>query len=196
MLNRLFSGMLLLGIIVGACTGHIGEVSLAFLDSAKEAVTLCITMLGVVGLWTGIMKVAEDAGLSEKLAHLMRPVVSFLFPRLKGKESAAARAYLSENLAANLLGLGWAATPTGLKAMQELNQLRERQQMEHHSPSDEMCMFLLVNVSSLQLIPVKIIAFRSQYGAVDPSAIILPAILATTVSTAVAVCYGKWKMRR
>ncbi|MDD5949240.1 MAG: nucleoside recognition protein [Lachnospiraceae bacterium] len=197
MMNKIFVGMLLLGIGVGAFLGNMDQVALAFVDSSKEAVQLAIVMLGVVGMWTGIMKVAEEAGIARGLARIFRPVIEILYPSLKGKEAEKARYYIAENMAANFLGLGWAATPTGLKAMEELKKVKEFQEPmdPKEEASEAMCMFLLINVSSLQLIPVNIIAYRSQYGSVNPTAIILPAMIATLVSTLVAVIYGKWKIR-
>jgi spore maturation protein A len=197
MMNKIFAGMLLVGIVVAAFTGKMDAVSLAFVDCAKEAVQLAVVMLGVVGMWSGILKVAEEAGIAQGLARALRPVIRFLYPSLEGREAERARYYIAENMAANFLGLGWAATPTGLKAMEELKKVKEHgeQTLPQDAPSDAMCMFLLVNVSSLQLIPVNIIAYRSQYGSVNPTAIILPSILATVVSTLVAVVYGKYKCR-
>ena len=196
MLNKIFVGMLFIGIISAAFLGNMQDVSLAFVDQSKEAVQLAISMLGVVGMWTGIMKVAEQAGIAKSLAKALSPVIRFLYPDLSGTESEKARFYIAENMAANFLGLGWAATPTGLKAMQELKQVKSINEPDRpaNEASNAMCMFLLINVSSLQLIPVNIIAYRSQYGSVNPTAIVLPAILATIVSTLVAVIYGKWKL--
>lgn len=198
MMNKIFIGMLLLGIGVAAFFGNMDKVALAFVDSSKEAVQLAIVMLGVVGMWTGIMKVAEEAGIAKRLARALRPIIRFLYPTLKGREAEKARYYIAENMAANFLGLGWAATPTGLKAMEELKKVKEIQEpvVPKEEASEAMCMFLLINVSSLQLIPVNIVAYRSQYGAVNPTSIILPSILATLVSTIVAVIYGKWKCKQ
>lgn len=200
MLNKIFVVMIITAITVAAFFGTMDKVALAFLDSAKEAVELGILMLGVVGMWTGVMKVAEEAGIAKGLAKALAPLIRFLYPSLKGEKAQKARYYISENMAANFLGLGWAATPTGLKAMKELKKLKEEQpakeKLGKEEPTNAMCMFLLINVSSLQLIPVNIIAYRSQYGAVNPTAILLPAILATLASTVVAVLYGRWKIRK
>ena len=197
MMNRIFTGMLLAGILAAAFLGNMDKVALAFIESSKEAVQLAIVMLGVVGMWTGIMKVAEEAGIAKALARAMRPVITWLYPDLSGKEAQKARSYIAENMVANLLGLGWAATPTGLKAMEELKKVKDAgTQSDQHTASDAMCMFLLINVSSLQLIPINIIAYRSQYGAENPTSIVLPAILATLVSTLVAVIYGKGKYKK
>ena len=221
--------MIILGVIFGAITGSMKEVTEAALDSAGEAVSLCITMAGVMALWVGLMEVAEKSGLLLKLTNTLSPFVSFMFPRIpKGHK---ARDYISTNIIANILGLGWACTPAGLKAMEELAKLEEERGTPGYAPagegifpdgkkkgnkagksavelpvaangksgrvaSNEMCTFLILNISSLQLIPVNMIAYRSQYGSVNPAGIIAPAIVATFVSTLTAVVYCKGKDRK
>ena len=113
--------MILFGIVVAAFTGNMGRVSAEAINSAKEAVSLAITMLGVMSLWTGIMEVAKGAGLMDKLTGLMRPVIRFLFPGLPAGHRV--NEYIASNMIANILGLGWAATPAGLKAVKELKRL-------------------------------------------------------------------------
>lgn len=225
----------MLAVIYGAATGHMAEVTNAALDSAGEAVSLCITMAGVVALWMGLMEVASKAGLVEKLTRGIAPFMRFLFPRIPKGHPAAE--YIATNIIANVLGLGWACTPAGLKAMEELAKLEAqrgnpeyletdskgedvRKQMHAAATgksarqsgagegfqrqgavggcrraSNEMCIFLILNISSLQLIPVNMIAYRSQYGSANPTAIIAPAIAATLVSTLVAIVYCKIKDR-
>ena len=186
MLNYLWSGMILIGVLWGAFHGQLAAVTEGALTSAKEAVTLCITMLGVMTLWTGVLEVGKRAGLIDQLSRRMRPVLRFLFPRLS-PESAAAK-QISVNMIANILGLGWAATPAGLKAMEELKKVEEqRGERPKGVASNEMCTFLIINISSLQLIPINMIAYRSQYGSVNPAAIVGPALAATLLSTVVAV---------
>lgn len=193
MLNYIWGFMVLVGIIVGTFTGRITEVSNAAIQSAKEAVNLCITMLGVMSLWMGLMKVAEKAGIIKALTKAMSPVIRFFFPRLPKED--VANEYIASNMIANVLGLGWAATPMGLKAMErlaEINSEREKRGLGMASAaSNEMCTFLILNISSLQLIPVNIIAYRSQYGSVNPTGIIMPAILATLTSTLAAALFCK-----
>ena len=121
MLNYLWGGMILIAVIYGTVTGNVKEVGNAALDSSKEAVELCITMLGVMALWTGIMQIAEASGLTKKFIKLVRPVLRFLFPDIP--EESKANDYIASNLLANILGLGWAATPVGLKAMTELQKI-------------------------------------------------------------------------
>ena len=186
MLNYIWSGMILIGVLWGAFHGQLAAVTEGALTSAKEAVTLCITMLGVMTLWTGVLEVGKRAGLIDQLSRRMRPVLRFLFPRLSPESEAAKQ--ISVNMIANILGLGWAATPAGLKAMEELKKVEEqRGERPKGVASNEMCTFLIINISSLQLIPINMIAYRSQYGSVNPAAIVGPALAATLLSTVVAV---------
>lgn len=195
MLNYLWAGMMALGILWGAFHGNMAAVTNGALDSTKEAVTLCLTMLGIMSFWCGILKVGEEAGLIEAMTKKMKPVIRFLFPNLPEDHPAAA--HISTNMIANILGLGWAATPAGLRAMKELGKLEEeRGAAVKGVASNEMCTFLIINISSLQLIPVNMIAYRSQYGSANPAAIVGPAIAATTVSTLTAVIFCKVMDRR
>ncbi|NBK90582.1 nucleoside recognition protein [bacterium 1XD21-13] len=204
MLNYLWGAMLLVGVVYGAFQGRLPELTTAALDSAKDAVGLCITMTGVMSLWVGLMEIAQKSGMIRQAAGKLQPFISFMFPGIpKGHK---AREYITTNIIANIFGLGWAATPAGLKAMEALEELEEerrtggglragakaiRPPVPKGTASNEMCTFLIINISSLQLIPVNIIAYRSQYGSVNPAAIVGPAIVATIVSTVVAVVYCK-----
>lgn len=202
MLNYLWAGMILVGIVFAAFTGNMGEITNAALDSSREAVTLCITMLGVMSFWVGLMEIARQAGVMEAASRRLGPVIRFLFPGIP--KGHPAEVPIMANLIANVLGLGWAATPAGLQAMEELGKLEEdRRRGRLPGPvrpagtaSNEMCTFLIINISSLQLIPVNVIAYRSQYGSVNPAAIVGAGILATTVSTGVAVIFCKLMDRR
>ena len=194
--------MILTGIIFGAFNGKMPEITNAALDSAKDAVTLCITMIGVMAFWTGIMEIASRAGIIESASGKMRPLIRFLFPEIP--EEHKANEHITTNFIANFLGLGWAATPAGLKAMEELEKLEEGRRngiisgpvRKKGIASNEMCTFLIINISSLQLIPVNVIAYRSQYGSVNPAAIVGAGILATAVSTGAAVVFCKIMDRR
>lgn len=183
MLNYLWAGMIIIGVVFGVFTGKTNEVSDAFLSSSKEAVSLCITMAGVVAMWSGIMEVARESGLTNALSGKMKPVIRFLFPDIPKDDIA--NEYIATNMMANILGLGWAATPSGLLAMKELNRLNG----DKETASNEMCTFLVINISSLQLIPINVIAYRMQYGSANPTEIIAPAIVATLVSTFVAIIF-------
>ncbi|MBP3487269.1 MAG: nucleoside recognition protein [Roseburia sp.] len=198
-MNYLWAFMILIGVVFAAFHGTLPELTTAALDSAKEAVTLCIAMMGVMSFWVGLMKIAEKSGIIEGLSRRMRPVLRFLFPGIP--EGHIANKYIATNMIANIFGLGWAATPAGLKAMealQELNLEKCKKQgiSAKRAPdiaTDEMCTFLIINISSLQLIPVNIIAYRSQYGSVNPAAIVGPGLLATICSTLAAVIFCKVK---
>ena len=192
MLNYLWAGMTLTGILWGALHGQMTAVTDGAIQASKEAVTLCITMLGVMTLWTGVLEIGHRSGLVDQLARRMGPVLTFLFPRLD--PDGEARKQISVNMIANILGLGWAATPAGLKAMEELKMVEEERRKggaarQEGTASYEMCTFLIINISSLQLIPMNMIAYRSQYGSVNPTAIVGPALAATFISTVVAVIF-------
>lgn len=202
MMNNIWFFMLLIGFTYGTLTGHLSEISNSVLEAANDAVELGVTLLGVVSFWCGIMEIAQKSGLVEWISRKMWPVIHFLFPNIP--EGHASLKAICTNFVANILGLSWAATPAGLAAMEELKKWREEQcqqeskqglndfaRGENTKASDEMCTFLLINISSLQLIPVNIIAYRSQYGSANPTAIVGPAIIATTVSTAAAILFCK-----
>ena len=193
--------MILLGIVYGTFTGNMEELTNAAMNSAGEAVSLCITMLGVMALWMGLMEIAQKSGLIAKLTSGIQPFIDFMFPKIPREHEA--REYISTNLIANVLGLGWACTPAGLKAMEALSKLEQERGNPQYvekgklrDASNEMCTFLVLNISSLQLIPVNMIAYRSQYGSANPAAVIAPALVATFFSTLVAVVYCKVKERR
>lgn len=145
--------MILVGILVAACNGRIGSVGTAAIDSSKDAVMLCITMLGVMSMWTGLMNIAKKAGIIDRLTKGLRPVLAFLFPTVPGDHPA------NEYIAANII-------------------------------STDMCTFLIINISSLQLIPVNIIAYRSQYGSVSPTSILGMGLAATLISVAAGVLFA------
>ena len=194
MLNFLWAGMMIIGVVYAALTGNISEVTTAALDSSKEAVTLCLTMLGVMSFWMGLMEIATKAGILQALSKMLRPAIHFMFPNLPANHKA--NEHITTNVIANILGLGWAATPAGLQAMEALGELQEERGLGREVASDEMCTFLIINISSLQLIPINIIAYRSQYGSVNPTRILGAGLLATTISTAVGVVYCKIKNQR
>lgn len=193
MLNTIWAVMILIAVLYGAFTGRMSDVTNAALDSAGEAISLCITMAGVVALWMGLMEIATRAGLVAKLTRGIAPFLKFMFPRLP-KDHPAGQ-YIATNIIANVLGLGWACTPAGLKAMEALAQLEAERGNLNQRASNEMCTFLILNISSLQLIPVNMIAYRNQYGSTNPTAIIAPAIAATLISTLIAILYCKIKDR-
>ena len=185
MLNILWVIMIAGGIFFAAFHGTMGQITESFISSSTEAVNLCIFMLGVIGVWNGMMEIAVKSGLMKKIAKTMYPFIHWLFPDIPPRHKA--NEYIAANMAANILGLGWAATPAGLKAMRELQKLEEG----GGRASDMMCAFLVLNISSLQLVPINMIAYRSQYGSVNPAAVVLPAICATMISTMAGVVFIK-----
>lgn len=187
MLNYIWAFMLLIGIVYGVWSGNLSAVSNAVLDSAAQAVNLAISMSGIVALWCGLMEIADKAGVVKLLSKGMRPLILWLFPRLRREDGEKAVEYITLNFIMNILGTGWSATGPGLMAMEELDKIR----VDKRAASDEMCTFLVLNISSLQLIPVNIIAYRSAYGAVAPAAIIIPALITTGISTMAAVVFCK-----
>ena len=199
MLNYLWAGMIVIGILYGALQGNLTEITNAALDSSKEAISLCITMMGVMAFWMGLMEIATKAGIIQVATKIIMPVIRFFFPNIpKGHK---ANQHIATNFIANILGLGWAATPAGLKAMEALGELEEDRRKgralgiarQKGVASNEMCTFLILNISSLQLIPINIIAYRSQYGSVNPAGIVGAGIVATTIGTLVAALYCKLK---
>ena len=192
MLNVLGCGMVFLGVVWGIISGNMGLLTDGILNGAGDAISLCITMAGILSFWCGLMEIAGQAGLLKKLTGALKPFVGLLFPRIP--EGHPAREAISTNLAANILGLGWAATPAGLEAMKQLEEMKETGRGEtaivpRGTASREMCTFLILNISSLQLIPVNMIAYRSRYGSGMPEVIVGPAILVTLASTATAVLF-------
>lgn len=190
MLNYLWGFMIVIGVIVGVMTGRISEISMATINSSKEAISLCITMLGFMSLWTGIMNIAKSSGIIGAFTKGIRPLLRILFPDIP--RDHVVNEYIASNMIANIIGLGWAATPMGLKAMKELSTLNDNNEIA----SVDMCTFLIINISSLQLIPVNIIAYRSQYGSINPAEILGAAILATLFSTAIGVLFSIIARRR
>lgn len=185
MLNILWVIMIAGGIFFAAFHGTMGQITESFISSSTEAVNLCIFMLGVIGVWNGMMEIAVKSGLMKKIAKTMYPFIHWLFPDIPPRHKA--NEYIAANMAANILGLGWAATPAGLKAMRELQKLEEG----GGRASDMMCAFLVLNISSLQLVPINMIAYRSQYGSVNPAAVVLPAICATMISIIAGIVFIK-----
>lgn len=195
MLNYIWAFMILGGLAYGVTCGQAKALSDSIIDSSGEAVSLAITMLGVMAMWCGIMEVAKQSGLMDKMTRFLSPAVRFLFPEID--KNHIVNEYITANMVANMLGLGWAATPMGLKAIKEMAKI-ERERLAKKNvdiskvrlkASNEMCTFLVINISSLQLIPVNIIAYRSQYGSVNPVGIVVPGLIATGASTLVAVIF-------
>lgn len=181
MINVIWFGLLAIGIIVGAINGKIDAVTEAAISFAKTGVDLSLGLIGVMALWLGIMKIAEESGLVQLLARALKVVMKPLFPEVPADHPAMGAMIM--NMAANMLGLGNAATPLGLKAMQELQKLND----EKDTASNAMVMFLAINTSSITLIPASVVAIRAAAGSASPTDIIGPTLVATAASTIAAI---------
>jgi spore maturation protein A len=181
MLNYIWVGMLLIGIVVGILNGRMEIVTQAAVSSAGKAVELCIGLLGIMCLWTGLMEIAQKSGMVEVISRGLKPVLRFLLPKVPAKHPAMGAVVM--NLTANFLGLGNAATPLGIKAMNELQKLNSKKD----TATDAMCMFLVLNTTAIQLIPSTIIALRSAAGSQNPAVIIGPIWIASAFGTAAGI---------
>lgn len=186
MVNYIWLFMIVSGVVAGAVQGNLDIVTQAALTGAKEGVAVCLGLISVLVFWLGMMRIAQEAGLLEKLARLLGPVARFLFPGVPGDHPAMG--YILSNMSANLFGLGNAATPMGLKAMEELQKLN----LDKQTASPAMCTLLAVNTSSLTLIPTTIIGIRMEYGSAHPTEIIGTTIFATCCSTLAAILLDRW----
>ncbi len=180
-INIIWLMMILISVAAASWTGKMDAVTAAAFDSAKAAVTLAIGLIGAMALWLGIMKVMEVAGALKMIARAVRPVMTRLFPDVPHDHPAMSSMIM--NIAANMLGLGNAATPLGIKAMTELDKLNP----EKGRATNAMCLFLAINTSSVTLLPLGVIAVRAAAGASNPASILIPSIFATTVSTITAI---------
>jgi spore maturation protein A len=176
-INSVWLFLVVSGFAVAAVCGRMGDVSAGIMSSAASSVEVFLGLMGIMALWTGVMKVAEKSGLVEALSRVIRPVLGFLFPEVPKNHPAMGAMVM--NLAANMLGLGNAATPIGINAMRELQKLNPRQARA----TNAMCTFLVLNTSSVQLIPATVIGLRAAAGSSDPTEIVGTALLATTIST-------------
>lgn len=180
MVNIIWALMAITGILYAMFNGKMDQVNEAVFESANEAVTLSIGLISVLVFWLGIMKVAEKAGILNVLSKILRPVVVRLFPEIP--EDHPAMGYILSNFTANIFGLGNAATPMGIKAMEQMKQLSG-----NDSASRSMITFLALNTSSLTLVPTTVIAIRMQYDSLAPTEIVGTTIIATIVSSLSAI---------
>jgi len=184
-INSIFFFLIITSIITAAYTGNMEALTQASFDSAKNAVTLALSLIGAMALWLGIMKIAEIAGLTAMIARAIRPIMLRLFPDVPPDHPAMSSMIM--NMAANMLGLGNAATPFGIAAMTELDTLNSRK----GTATNAMCLFLAINTSSVTLLPLGVIAVRAAAGAAHPAAILVPGLMATMCSTAMAIITAK-----
>ncbi|MDI7247067.1 MAG: nucleoside recognition domain-containing protein [Bacillota bacterium] len=181
MANTVWLVLIAAGAVTGLATGTSEAVTRAALESAGSAVTLCLGLIGVMALWCGVMKIAEEAGIARWLARAVAPVARMLFPSVPASHPAIAAVTMS--IAANLLGMGNAATPLGIKAMEELATLSD----DGDEASDAMCTFVAICTAGITLVPTTIIAIRTQFGSRSPAEIVAPIILVNVLATAVAL---------
>ena len=186
MLNYIWCGMILISFAVAIFNGRIEETTAAAMDGAGNAIQTCIGLLGVMCLWSGLAKIAENSGLTSVFAKLLRPVTKVVFPRLK-KESVALNAIVL-NMVANLLGMGNAATPLGVAAIKELDKENRRR----GTASNEMCMFVVINTASIQLIPSTVISLRQMFGSENPSEIVVPVWICSICAVLMGVMAAKF----
>ncbi|WP_282172698.1 nucleoside recognition domain-containing protein [Cytobacillus firmus] len=186
MVNIIWVMLTAIGLVFAMINGTINEVNEAIFNGAKEAVTLCIGLISILVFWLGMMKIAEDAGLLNKLASLFRPIVKKLFPEVPGDHPAMG--YMLSNMMANMFGLGNAATPLGIKAMEELKRLNGGK----NEASRSMITFLAINTSSLTLIPTTVIAIRMNYDSASPTDIVGPTLVATFCSSLAAIMIDRY----
>ncbi len=186
LLNLIWLSMIIISVVVGLLQGRINNVVHAATDAAKLGFELALGLTGVMALWLGIMEIAKESGLMDRIASFLRPVMKRLFPDIPVADPAIGA--MSMNIAANMLGLGNAATPFGLRAMQELQRLNTHA----HVASNAMCTFLAINTSSVQLIPATAIAYLSANGSAHPNQVIVSALIATCASTLVAIISVKF----
>lgn len=177
MVNYIWAFLIGIGIIYSLVTGNINVLNESILTNANEALDLILNLLPIIVLWTGILKIAEESGLLDKFAKLLMPILHKLFPDVPKNNKALG--YISSNIAANMLGLGSAATPAGLKAMEELQKINP----DKKTASFPMITFLILNTAGVTLIPTTILALRVAYQSASPGEIILPAIIATACSS-------------
>ncbi len=190
MVNYLWAAMICMAIIVAGVTGRIDTITTSLFKSAENAVTVAILLISVMTFWLGIMKIVEKSGLINAIKFLLKPLAVFLFPRIP-RDHPAMNAILM-NMSANLLGMGNAATPFGIKAMEEMHKLNNRSD----TASDEMCTFLAINTASLTILPTTVIALRVSLGSLNPTEIVGTTIIATLFSTFVALFFDRLLRRR
>ena len=190
MLNKIWPAFIIISFVFAIYSGKVLNVSNAVFASAEQTVTLCLSLLGTLCLWNGIMQIAVKTSIIEKLTKFLKPLISFLFPEIK--ESKKISKEISMNMVANILGLGNASTPLGLKAMESM----QKENSNKDKLSNPMAMFILVNTASLQIIPTTVISIRNSLGSENPTKIIIAVWIATVVAFATAITAGKILIKR
>ncbi|AFH62031.1 nucleoside recognition domain-containing protein [Paenibacillus caseinilyticus] len=190
MVNFIWLFFIVAGFVVAAFQGRIELVTEAVFDGAKSGVTVCFGLISIMVFWLGVMRIAEDAGLLQAMARLLSPIVRWLFPGIPRNHPALG--YIMSNMSANIFGLGNAATPMGIKAMQELQRLNPHKDIA----SPAMCTLLALNTASITLVPTTLIAIRMSYDSANPAEIVGTTLVATFISTLAAILVDKWYRKR
>ncbi len=190
MINYIWVALSLIGIGFAMFNGTIDEVNKAVFQGAQEAVTLCIGFISVLVFWLGIMRIAQNAGLLDRLSQIFRPIVKRIFPEVP--ENHPAMGYILSNIMANMFGLGNAATPLGIKAMEQLKILNGNKD----SASRSMVTFLVINTSSVTIIPTTVLAIRMNYESASPTEIVLPTLIASILATTGAILLDRYYYNR
>lgn len=190
MLNYIWGGMIIISLAVSFLTGRVEQTAAAAAEGAVASIESCISLLGIMCLWTGLSKIGEKAGMIKIFAKLLKPLTKFLFPRLDSESPAVGSIVM--NMVANLFGMGNAATPLGIRAVGELNKLNTGRK----TASDEMCMFVVINTASLQLLPTTLISMRQAFGSENPGEIIVPVWIVSVCALFVGVFVAKLLERR
>lgn len=177
MVSYIWFFLILIGVVYSFLTGNISTINDSILTNGKDALDLMISILPVIVLWSGIMKIAEESGLLRKFAHLLEPILSRLFPSVPKDNPALG--FIASNIAANMMGLGSAATPFGLKAMSELQKINKKKD----TASTAMITFLVLNTAGVTIVPTTVLALRIAHGSINPSEIIIPGAIATFCSS-------------
>lgn len=177
MVSYIWFFLIVIGVVYSFFTGNISAINDSILTNGNEALELMISILPVIVLWSGIMKIAEEAGLLRKFARLLEPVLSRIFPTVSKDNPALG--YIASNIAANMMGLGSAATPFGLKAMSELQKVNPKKD----TASTAMITFLVLNTAGVTIVPTTVLALRIAHGSINPSEIIIPGVIATFCSS-------------
>ena len=185
MLNILWPIFIILSFLYALIFGKANEVNEGIFESLTDAIELTITFLGTICLWNGIMEIAKQTSLINKMTKLLKPFINFLFPDLKNNEIA--KQEISMNMIANILGLGNAATPLGLKAMKTM----QKENVKKDTLSNSMMMFIVINTASIQLIPTNVIAIRTSLNSQNPTSIIIPVWIATIIAAIVGIAFTK-----
>lgn len=186
MLNYIWAGIMIISVIIAAFTGNIQQLAASALEGASEAVRFAVSILGIICLWTGLMKIASESGLTNVFAKLLKPITKIIFPEVP--QNSPAMNAIVMNITANIFGMGNAATPLGIIAMKELNKLGD---VWSKTASNSMCMFVVINTASVQIIPTTVLALRQAANSQNPFEIIVPCWIASICAVCAGVIFAK-----